>query len=129
MAYNLAEDLNIEAEARHQLNPDLAATAASGDGLVPFTAAINSDRTAGQVVTTTYTFTRAEISLLLPRFSTQASRLIGTSLVGTAHITTYDTAGHQLSQKDTPYTQSWELSKVGDRYLITNDYAGLIPAP
>ena len=129
MANNLAADLNIEAEARHQLSPDLAATAASGDGLVPFTAAINSDRAAGQVVTTTYSFNRAELSLLLPKFSTQASRLVGTALIGTARITTYDTAGHQLSQKDTPYTQNWELSRVGDRYLITNDYAGLTSAP
>ena len=129
MAYNLGGDLNIEAEARHQLNPDLAATAASGDGLVPFTAAINSDRAGGHVVTTTYTFTRAELTLLLPKFSTQAARLIGIALIGTAHITTYDTAGHQLSKSDTPYAQSWELSKVGDRYLITNDYAGLTPAP
>jgi hypothetical protein len=129
MAYNLAGDLYVEAEARHQLNPDLAATAASGDGLTPFTATIDSDRAAGHVVTTTYTFSRAELTLLLPKFATQASRLIGTALIGTAHVTTYDTAGNQLSQKDTPYTQIWELTKVGDRYLVTNDYTGLAPAP
>ena len=129
MAYNLAGDLNIEAEARRLQSTDLAATAASGDGLAPFTAAFTSDRSAGQVVSTAYTFNRAELVLLLPKFKTQAPRLVGTALIGTARVTTYDGAGHQLSQKDSPYTQIWELTRVGDRYLITNDYTGLTPAP
>jgi hypothetical protein len=129
MAHNLAVDLVIEAEARHQQNADLAATVASGDGLAPFTTAINSDRAAGQVVTTSYTFNRGQLILLLPKFQTQASRLIGTTLVGTARITTYDTTGHQLSQRDTPYTQIWELTAIGSHYQITNDYTGLTPAP
>ena len=128
MAYNLAGDLNVEAEARRELNTTLASTAASGDGLAPFTAAINSDRAAGQVVTTVYTFNRAELVLLLPKFKTQAPRLVGTSLIGTARETTYDSAGHQLSEKDSPYTQVWELTRIGDGYLITNDYTGLTPA-
>jgi hypothetical protein len=129
MANNLAVDLNIEAEARHQQNSALAGTAASGDGLVPFATAINSDRVAGHVVTTAYTFTRAELVLLLPRYRTQAPRLVGTTLVGTARITTYDSAGHRLSQVDIPYTQIWELSTAADRLIITNDYTGLTPAP
>jgi hypothetical protein len=129
MAYNLAGDLNIEAEARRVQSTDLAATAASGDGLAPFTAAFMADRSAGQVVSTAYTFNRAELVLLLPKFKTQAPRLVGTALIGTARVTTYDSAGHQLSQKDSPYTQIWELTRVGDRYLITNDYTGLTPAP
>ncbi len=129
MAYNLAVDLNIEAEARRLQSPDLAATAASGDGLAPFTSAINSDRSAGQVVTTSYSFSRGELTLLLPKFRTQASRLIGTTLIGTAHVTTYDTAGQQLSQKDLPYTRIWELTPSGGLYQITNEYTGLAPAP
>jgi hypothetical protein len=129
MAYNLAVDLNIEAEARRQLSTNLAATAASGDGLTPFTAAISSDRAAGHVVTTTYSFSRAELVLLLPKYSTQASRLVGTTLVGTAHVTIYDAAGQKLSQQDLPYTQIWELTLSGDRFQITNEYTGLTPAP
>jgi len=129
MAYNLAVDLNIEAEARRQQNPTLAATAASGDGLAPFIATIDSDRAAGRVTATTYTFSRAQLILLLPKFSTQAPRLIGTTLVGNARVTSYDTAGNQLSQKDSPYTQIWELTKAGDRYQITNEYTGLTPVP
>jgi hypothetical protein len=129
MAYNLAVDLNIEAEARHRQNPELAATAASGDGLTPFTAAISSDRAAGQVVATTYSFSRAELVLLLPKYRNQASRLVGTTLVGTAHVMTYDTVGQKLSQNDLPYTQIWELTPAGGRYQITNEYTGLTPAP
>jgi hypothetical protein len=129
MAGSLVVDLNIEAEARRELNPDLAATAALGDGLTPFTTAIKADRDAGHTVTTSYTIKRAELVLLLPKFSTQAPRLIGTTLVGTVRLTTYDAAGRQLYQKDTPYTQIWELTKTGDRYQITNDYTGLTPAP
>jgi hypothetical protein len=107
----------------------LAGTAASGDGLIPFATAINSDRAAGHVVTTSYTFSRGELILLLPRYRTQASRLVGTTLIGTARITTYDGAGHLLSQVDMPYRQTWELTKAGDTYQITNDYTGLTPAP
>jgi hypothetical protein len=129
MAYSLAVNLNIEAEARRQQNTDLAAAAASGDGLAPFTANISSDRAAGQVVTTSYSFSRGELTLLLPKFRTQASRLIGTTLVGTARVTTYDRSGQQLSQKVTPYTQIWELTPAGTRYQITNEYTGLTPAP
>jgi Na+-translocating ferredoxin:NAD+ oxidoreductase RnfD subunit len=129
LAYNLAVDLNIEAEARHQLSTNLAATAASGDGLTPFTAAIGSDRAAGHVVTTAYSFSRAELVLLLPKYRTQASRLVGTTLVGTARVTTYDSAGQVLSQTDVPYTQIWELTPAGGRYQITNEYTGLTPAP
>jgi NQR2, RnfD, RnfE family len=129
MAYNLAVDLNVEAEARRELSTDLAATAASGDGLTPFTAAISSDRAARHVVTTTYSFSRAELVLLLPKYRTQAPRLVGTTLVGTAHVTTYDSAGLKLSQKDLPYTQIWELTPAGDRFQITNEYTGLTPAP
>ena len=128
-AYNLEVDLIIEAEARRQQDTALASTAASGDGLAPFTTLISSDRAAGHVVSTTYSFNRANLVLLLPKFATQAPRLVGTALAGTAHLSTYDSAGRLLSTQDLPYTQVWELTAAGDRYLITNDYTGLTPAP
>jgi hypothetical protein len=128
-ANNLVVDLNIEAEARRQRDPTLASTGASGDGLTPFTALISSDRAAGHVVSTTYSFNRANLVLLLPKFKTQAPRLVGTALVGFAHLSTYDGGGTLLSSQDVPYTQIWELTPNGDRYLITNDYTGLTPAP
>lgn len=124
-------DLLIEAEARRQHDPHLAATGAEGDGLQPFLDDIGRDGAAGQSVQTAYRFDRASLDLFLPKFSTQASRLVGLTLRGTMTVTVRDAGGRQLSQTSSPYARSWGLSgpRPGlDHQLIEVDYTGLTPA-
>src|SRR5579859_6594743 len=91
-------DLLIEAEARRSHDPVLAATGANGDGLAAFLAAASGDAAAGRSVRTTYRFEKASVDLFLPKFSTQASRLVGLTLHGTTTVTVRDGSGRQLSQ-------------------------------
>jgi hypothetical protein len=129
MAHDLVLDLVIEAEARRTQDPALAATGAIADGLKPFTDDISRDRSAGIVVTATYSFDQASLQLFLPKFTTQASRLLGLTISGTVTLTTSDSAGHQASQKSAPYSRSWGLQvSDGGHQVINNDYTGLNPA-
>jgi Na+-translocating ferredoxin:NAD+ oxidoreductase RnfD subunit len=120
-------DLVIEAEARRSHDPNLAKSAALADGLKPFTDYINQDQAAGKSVTTTYAFESASLTLFLPKFSTQAPRLVGITLNGTATLVTKDGSGHVLSRGTGPYSRSWALgATAGDgRLYIVNDYTGL----
>ena len=130
MANDLALDLTIEAEARRTHDANLAATGAIGDGLTPFTTQIRQDSAAGQVVVTTYTFSRATVVLFLPKFATQAPRLTGMTIEGTITLTVLDRSGHQLSQSTQAYSHSWSVFGAGSggHQLIDNDYQGLTPA-
>lgn len=124
-------DLLVEAEARRAHDPRLAATGAEGDGLQPFLDAAARDVAAGQSVQTTYRFDRASLDLFLPKFSTQASRLVGLTLRGTVTITVRDGSGRQLSQATSPYARSWGMGGLRpglDHRLIEVDYTGLTPA-
>jgi hypothetical protein len=120
-------DLLIEAEARRAHDPALAATGAVGDGLQPFVDAANKDAAAGQSVETTYRFDKASLDLFLPKFSTQASRLIGLTLQGSMTVTVRDGIGRQLSQTTSPYSRSWGLNGgPGEgKWVIVNDFTGL----
>jgi hypothetical protein len=80
-------------------------------------------------VTATYSFDQASLQLLLPKFTTQASRLLGLTISGTVTLTTSDSSGHQASQKSAPYSRSWGLqASDGGHQVINNDYTGLNPA-
>jgi hypothetical protein len=104
----------------------LAAQGATGDGLTEFTDVIKQDG-SGHFVQKTYTFDRVQLVLYLPKFSTQASRLVGVSLHGTTTLITRDASGRVLAQQTTPYAKSWGLDQVY-KGLIVNDYTDLIPA-
>jgi hypothetical protein len=124
-------DLLIEAEARRSHDPVLAATGANGDGLAAFLSAASGDAAAGRSVRTTYRFEKASVDLFLPKFSTQASRLVGLTLHGTMTVTVRDGSGRQLSQTTSAYDRSWGLSGIGPgagHQLIVVDYTGLAPA-
>ena len=123
-------DLLIEAEARRAHDPALAATGAIADGLQPFVDAAAKDAAAGQSVQTTYRFDKATLTLFLPKFSTQASRLIGVTLQGSTTVTIRDGGGRQLSQSSSPYSRSWGLNGgPGEgNWVIVNDFTGLAPA-
>jgi hypothetical protein len=123
-------DLVIEAEARRAHDPALAATGASGDGLQPFLDATAEDAAAGQSVQTTYRFEKATLTLFLPRFSTQASRLVGVTLQGSMTVTTRDGDGRPLSRTTSAYARSWGLNAgPGEgHWVIVNDFTGLAPA-
>ena len=128
MAHDVILDLIIEAEARRAQDMNLAQTGAEGDGLTEFTDVITQDMTAGHFVQKTYVFNQVSLTLYLPKFSTQASRLIGVSLTGTATLTTRDASGNVLSQASAPYAKSWGLgatSPDGTHALIANDYTDL----
>jgi hypothetical protein len=127
MANDVVLDLIIESEARRSHDVQLAQQGASGDGLKEFTDVISDDVTAGQIIQKTYSFDRAGLTLYLPKFSTQAPRLVGVSLHGTATLTTWDASGNQLSQTTTPYSKSWGLSQLpgAAHQLIVNDYSDL----
>ncbi len=129
MAHDAVLDLIVESEARRAHDLNLAQSGASGDGLTEFTDVINQDVAAGKIVQKTYSFDRVSLTLFLPKFSTQARRLIGVTLHGTATLTTMDATGKVLSQSSSTYAKSWGLgpSDTGHEVIAT-DYTGLTPA-
>ena len=126
MVYAVVYDLMIESEARRTHDMSLAAQGATGDGLTEFTDVIKQDGSA-RFVQKTYSFDRVQLVLYLPKFSTQASRLVGISLHGTTTLTTRDSSGHVLSQQTLGYAKSWGLDQTY-KGLIVNDYTDLNPA-
>jgi len=130
MAHDVVLDLMIEAEARRTHDLQLASQGATADGLQEFTDVIKQDTAASTIVQKTYTFDQAGLQLYLPKFTTQAPRLVGVSLHGTTTLTTYDSAGHQLSQTTVSYAKSWGLiaPQGGGHQVIVNDYTDLSPA-
>jgi len=131
MARDAVLDLIIESEARRAHDLSLAASGATGDGLKEFADVLNQDIAAGKIIQKTYTFDQAGLSLFLPKFSTQASRLVGVTLHGTSTFTIRDAAGNVLSQSSTPYSKSWGLdtASTANHQVIINDYTDLAPAP
>jgi hypothetical protein len=133
MGHDAVLDLIIESEARRSHDLKLAESGATGDALKEFVEVINDDIAAGKIVQKTYTFDQIKITLWLPKFSSQAARLIGVSLHGTATLITRDSSGNVLSQTTTPYAKAWGITKAqGFAYQIIDiDYTfqGLAPAP
>jgi Na+-translocating ferredoxin:NAD+ oxidoreductase RnfD subunit len=128
MAHDVVLDLVIESEARRAHDTSLAALGASDDGLGEFTDVIKQDSVAGKSVLKSYSFDRIQLTLFLPKFSTQASRLVGVTLHGTATMVTRDASGKILSQQTQPYAKSWGLgpkSPDGTYQLISNDFTDL----
>ena len=108
----------------------LAGTGATGDGLKEFVDVVNQDIAAGKIIEKTYSFDRVSLNLFLPKFSSQASRLVGVTLHGTSTFTTMDASGNVLSQSSTPYAKSWGLDTSSPGHpVIINDYTDLAPAP
>src|SRR5438876_781005 len=131
MAHDAVLDLIIESEARRAHDLKLAETGATGDGLKEFTDVIKQDIASGKIIQKTYTFDKVSLNLFLPKFSSQASRLVGVTLTGTSTFITRDASGNVLSQSSTPYSKSWGLdtsASVGHQVII-NDYTELSPAP
>jgi hypothetical protein len=131
MAHYAVLDLIIESEARRAHDLQLAQNGASGDGLKEFVDVINQDIAAHRIVQKTYSFDKITLNLFLPKYSSQASRLVGVTLEGTATLTLRDASGNVLSQTTGPYKKSWGLDGGwnGDHQLIGNDYTDLAPAP
>ena len=129
-AHDVVLDLVIESEARRAHDLNLAATAAEGDGLTEFTDVIKQDMAAGRSVQKTYSFTAVKLTLYLPKFSTQAARLVGIDLHGTATLVTRNGAGAVISQATSSYDKSWGLDATpgGSPFRIFVDYTGLTPA-
>ncbi|TMB99223.1 MAG: hypothetical protein E6J40_04360 [Chloroflexi bacterium] len=132
LAHDAVLDLIIESEARRSHDLNLAKLGAQGDGLQEFVDVIKQDISSGKSIDKTYTFDRITIQLFLPKFATQASRLIGVELHGTSTLTTRDASGKVLSQATSGYDKSWGLtdSTDGSAYqVIYVDYTGLALAP
>jgi hypothetical protein len=129
--HDVVLDLIIESEARRAHDFQLAESGATGDALKEFTDVIKDDISGGKIIQKTYAFDKVVLNLYLPKFSSQASRLIGVSLQGTSTFTTRDASGNVLSQSTTPYSKSWGLdtSSSGSHQVIINDYTDLAPAP
>ena len=130
MAHDVVLDLVIESVARQAHDLNLAGTAAESDGLTEFTDVIKQDIKGGNFVQKTYTFTKITLTLYLPKFSTQAARLVGIDLHGTATLTSRNAAGAVLSKSTSSYDKSWGLDTDPSRALwpIFVDYTGLTPA-
>ncbi|TMD28950.1 MAG: hypothetical protein E6I92_01945 [Chloroflexi bacterium] len=123
MAHAVVLNLMIESEARRAHDPKLAADGAVGDALTEFTDVIQADG-SGKFVQKTYSFDRVELVLYLPKFSTQASRLVGVFLHGTTTLITRDSSGNVLSQQTLPYAKAWGLDQTYFG-LIINDFTDL----
>ena len=124
-------DLVIEAEARRSHDSKLAESGAAADGLTEFVSVINDDASAGKFVLKVYKFDSATLNLFLPKFSSQASRLVGLTLTGTATLITKDQSGRVLSQATSSYSKSWSVFAIAPdgHYLIDQDYSDLRLAP
>jgi hypothetical protein len=124
-------DLIIEAEARRAHNTKLAESGAAADGLAEFVGVINQDVASGTFVLKVYKFDSATLNLFLPKFATQASRLIGLTLNGTGTLITRDQSGRVLSQATSAYSKSWSVAAVAPdgHLLIDQDYSDLRLAP
>jgi hypothetical protein len=120
-------DLLIEAEARRTHDANLAATGAVRDGLKVFTDISNQDAAAGKFVATTYSFDHLSLNLFLPKFKTQASRLVGITVTGTVTLVTRDQSGRLLSQTTGPYSRSWSMDdkQPDGGQPIFNDFSDL----
>jgi hypothetical protein len=131
MAHDAVLDLIIESEARRAHDLKLAETGATGDGLKEFVDVVKQDIAAGKIIQKTYSFDKVSLNLFLPKFSSQASRLVGVTLKGTSTFITRDASGNVLSQSSTPYSKSWGLdsSATVSHQVIINDYTDLAPAP
>jgi len=129
MAHDAVLDLIIESEARRAHDMTLAQSGASADGLSEFTDVIGQDVAAGKIILKTYSFDHVSLTLFLPKFNTQARRLIGVTLHGTATLTTMDATGKVLSTASSTYAKSWGLAPSDSGHeLIAVDYTGLTPA-
>jgi hypothetical protein len=106
---------------------------ATGDALTEFEEVIDQDVAAGKIVQKTYQFDSIGITLWLPKFGTQAPRIIGVTLRGTATLITRDGAGNVVSQSSSAYAKTWGLTSDPDfTYQIMQwDFTlqGLAPAP
>jgi hypothetical protein len=131
MGHDAVLDLVIEAEARRAHNLKLAESGAAGDGLTEFVGVINDDVAAGKFVLKVYKFDSATLNLFLPKFTSQASRLVGLTLTGTATLITKDQSGRVLSQTTTAYSKSWSVAAIAPdgHLLIDQDYSDLRLAP
>jgi hypothetical protein len=129
-AHDLVLDLMIESEARRAHDLKLATLGASGDALGEFTDVINTDIAAGTSIQKSYAFDSIQLQLFLPKFSTQARRLIGVSLHGTTTLTTRDASGNVLSRVTQSYAKSWGLALLnpGSNWVIINDFTDLTVA-
>src|SRR5258708_16351136 len=107
MAHDVVLDLIIESEARRSHDLKLAELGARDDGLKEFTDVISADIGAGQIVQKTYSFDGISIQLFLPKFATQAARLVGVTLHATATLTTGHASGNAASQTSSTHAQSW----------------------
>ncbi len=130
MAHDIVLDLVVESEARRTHDLKLAASGAEGDGLTEFTDVIKQDIAAGKSIQKTYSFSRITLTLYLPKFSTQAARLVGIDLHGTSTLITRNASGAVTSQTTSAYDKSWGLdTQPGPpTWLIAQDYTGLTPA-
>ena len=131
MAQDAVLDLIIESEARRAHDLKLAESGATGDGLTEFTDVIKADISSGKIIQKTYSFDKVSLNLFLPKFSSQASRLVGVTLTGTSTFITRDASGNVLSQTSTPYSKSWGIDTAAGvaHQVIINDYTDLAPAP
>ena len=130
MAHDVVLDLVIESVARQTHDLTLAGTGAESDGLNEFTDVIKQDIASGKFVQKTYTFTRITLTLYLPKYATQAARLVGIDLHGAATLTTRNSGGTVLARSTTSYDKSWGLDTdpSRSRWPIFVDYTGLTPA-
>jgi hypothetical protein len=131
MAHDAVLDLIIESEARRAHDTKLAESGAIADGLTEFVGVINQDVAGGTFVLKTYKFTSASVNLFLPKFATQASRLVGITLTGTSTLTTKDSSGRLISQTTSAYSKSWSVAGGGPdgHLLIDQDYSDLRLSP
>jgi Na+-translocating ferredoxin:NAD+ oxidoreductase RnfD subunit len=132
MAHDVVLDLIIESEARRAHDLTLAETGASNDGLTEFTDVIKQDIAAGKVVQKTYSFSSISLQLFLPKFASQASRLVGVTLHGTSTLITRDASGNIVSQASSAYDKSWGVNYGKGTPInqpIFVDYTGLATAP
>lgn len=133
MAHDAVLDLVIESEARRAHDTNLANQGATGDALSEFVDVINGDVAAGKVVQKTYRFDSIGITLWLPKYGSQAPRLVGITLHGTATLTTRDSSGNVVSQASSAYAKTWGLTSDPNlSYQVFQfDYTlqGLAPAP
>jgi hypothetical protein len=127
MAHDAVLDSIIEAAASRTADASLAATGPSGKALTRFTPLINQDVGAGGITAPTCHFTAINLTLFLPKDSTQATHLVGAITVA------QDATGAALSDTTAAYVNSWGMrtNSAGANEVFSYDYTpqNLVLAP
>jgi hypothetical protein len=118
VALVLAENLEVEAQALLQADPELLAAVDTGPRLEELRARIDAGRETGRTVVDHYRFDELHLVRAVPSLG-QSGLALGFEAGGTVESLTYDADGDQVESSTTPFAVTFVLGQpTGERWLI-----------